>query len=76
MMTEKHSVDLTPQELDVIQSALQTQEKILSVQSRASGDGTVANRLGELKGVLNSLRRQTPKTRPQSWFSMARTLFG
>lgn len=76
MMKDKHSVDLTPQELDVIQSALQTQEKILSVQSRASGDGKVATRLGELKSVLRSLRRQSPKTRPQGWFSMARTLFG
>ena len=77
MISNKQCVDLTPQEIAVIQSALQTQEKILSVQSRANGDETVRARLGELKRVLKSLRRHSPDTtRQPSWSERARALFG
>jgi len=60
MMTDKLSVDLTPQQFAVIEAALHTQEKILSVQSLAGQDRVAANKLSELKTVLKSLRRQSP----------------
>lgn len=75
-MIEKQTLDLTPHEISVIQSALHTQEKILSVQSRASGDGTVATRLSELKGVLKTLRRHAPEQQSGGFRSFTRALFG
>lgn len=77
MMTNKHSVDLTPQEIAVIESALHTQEKILSMQSRANGDGQATSRLHELKSTLRNLRRQNRNgQKPSTLGSMARSLFG
>lgn len=79
MTSEKKSVDLTPQELNVIESALRTQEKILSVQSRAGGDDSATARLSELKQVLRTLDRQSGPVAPvqcQGWGSMARGIFG
>lgn len=79
MSTEKMSLDLTPQELTVIESALRTQEKILSVQSRAGGDSSASARLSELKQVLRTLSRQSGSdaTRQcQGWGGVARGLFG
>ena len=77
MLDETHSVDLTLQDLELIEAALQTQEKILSVQSRAGGDAA-RTRLNDLKGLMRRLRRQTPA--PQgaasaSWSQAARQLF-
>jgi len=62
----------------MIESALHTQEKILSVQSRAGQDGSAARRLDELKSVLRKLRRQSPRPHGSapSWTRMARALFG
>lgn len=77
MVTNKQSVDLTPQDIAVIESALHTQEKILAMQSRASGDVNATSRLSELKSTLRALRKQTPNgNRQSSWSAMARTLFG
>lgn len=75
MLSPKQSVDLSPQEIEVIQSALQTQEKILSVQSRAGGDGTVLNRLSELRQVLQTIRRQRSGEESSGFASVARALF-
>lgn len=77
MICNKHSVDLTPQEIAVIEAALHTQEKILSMQSRAGGDGAATVRLTELKSTLRNLRRQN-RTAPRGTglTGMARTLFG
>ncbi|MEP1200949.1 MULTISPECIES: hypothetical protein [unclassified Tateyamaria] len=77
MLDETHSVDLTLQDLELIEGALQTQEKILSVQSRAGGNAA-RTRLNDLKGLMRRLRRQTPA--PQgaesaSWSQAARQLF-
>ncbi|MEO0381433.1 MAG: hypothetical protein AAF252_14285 [Pseudomonadota bacterium] len=77
MLDETHSVDLTLQDLELIEGALQTQEKILSVQSRAGGSAA-RTRLNDLKGLMRRLRRQTPA--PQgapaaSWSQAARQLF-
>lgn len=78
MKSNTQSVDLTLQEIKLIEAALQTQEKILSVQSRAGQDTSVSGKLGDLKALLRTLRRQTPKrdTSGRQWTRMARTLFG
>jgi hypothetical protein len=79
MSNDKVSVDLTRDELAVIESALRTQEKILSVQSRADGDGTVRERLAVLQRVLRALDMKSampPQSASQGWSMMARGLFG
>jgi cystathionine beta-lyase family protein involved in aluminum resistance len=72
------SVDLTAQQIEVIEAALHTQEKILSVQNRAGADMSTRARLNELKSVLKTLRRQTPAAcaQPNHWTCKARALFG
>lgn len=77
MKKATHNVDLTPEEMQVIEAALHTQEKILSVQSRAGGDSTVGLRLSELKSVLANLQRQRgkPGAATGGWF-FGRSLFG
>lgn len=77
MLDDTHSVDLTKHDLELIEAALQTQEKILSVQSRAGGDAARA-RLNDLKGLMRRLRRQTPSAQAApapSWSQAARSLF-
>ncbi|WP_223423008.1 hypothetical protein [Tateyamaria pelophila] len=77
MTDDTHNVDLTKQDLEMIETALQTQEKILSVQSRAGG-GAERARLNDLKGLMRRLRRQTPTPHSggsQSWSQAARQLF-
>jgi len=77
MRDDTHSVDLTIQDLELIEAALQTQEKILSVQSRAGGSAA-RTRLNDLKGLMRRLRRQTPSSHggpSASWSQAARQLF-
>jgi len=77
MRDDTHSVDLTIQDLELIEAALQTQEKILSVQSRAGG-AAARTRLNDLKGLMRRLRRQTPSSHggsSASWSQAARQLF-
>ena len=72
-----HSVDLTPAELRLIEAALETQEKILSVQSRSGQDEAAAKRLLDLQAVLRTVQRQVPHTpQQQSWSDTARSWFG
>ncbi len=78
MKNMKTSVDLSQQELGVIEAALRTQEKILSVQSRANGDATARARLNELQAVLRTLDRHLDVPAPeqcQGWSGMARAFF-
>ena len=77
MRDDTHNVDLTTQDIELIEAALQTQEKILSVQSRAGGE-SARTRLNALKGLMRRLRRQTPgpQTMPgTSWGQAARQFF-
>lgn len=80
MLDERTTVDFTRQELELIEQALQTQKKILSVQNRA-GSANVSTRLNDLKGLLKRLNRKTTEVaqpRPCSsgdWTNFARTLF-
>lgn len=76
------SVELTPEEIELIQSALHTQEKILSVQSRATKDNKLSRRLNDLQGVLSKLGRQNRSAgstrcymQPTCWPHLARSLF-
>ena len=76
MLDDTYAVDLTKQDLELIEAALQTQEKILSVQSRAGGNAARA-RLNDLKGLMRRLRRQTPAPtggEAPSWSQTARSL--
>ncbi len=77
MLDDTTTVDLTRHDIEIIEQALQTQEKILSVQSRAGGD-TARVRLNDLKGLIRRLDRQMPAANAQgcnSWSQVARALF-
>lgn len=77
MPYDSKCLDLTKQDLELIETALQTQEKILSVQSRAGG-GAARAQLNDLKGLMRRLRRQTPVPHagcPKNWGQAARQLF-
>jgi hypothetical protein len=76
LLDDTHNVDLTAQDLELIEAALHTHEKILSVQSRAGG-GAARARLNALKGLMHRLRRQTPpwpEGPGQSWGHRVRAL--
>ena len=78
MVRTRHKVELTQDELEVITSALHTQEKILAVQSRAGGDPAAEARLGELRSVLDRLNGKLGAARPLprmpvlGWFGRSR----
>ncbi len=77
MMTESKSLDLTHKDLDLIEAALHTQQKILSVQSAAGGAGAKES-LTDIKHLIKRLRNQTEITGTapqQSWGDVARSLF-
>ena len=77
MTLRTHQVDLTDKELELIEVALHTQKKILSVQSRANG-GAAQAELNILKGLLRRLRRTTLPVHlssTPSWSQVARQFF-
>ena len=57
MLDQNQDIEFSDHDLEVIEEALFTQEKILSVQSRAGGNGA-KTRLSELQGLLQRMRRQ------------------
>ena len=57
MLDQNQDIEFSVHDLEVIEEALFTQEKILSVQSRAGGNGA-KTRLSELQGLLQRMRRQ------------------
>lgn len=57
MLDRSQPSEFTDHDLEMIEDALFTQEKILSVQSRAGGNAAKA-RLNELQGLLRRMRRQ------------------
>jgi len=74
MLDNVQNIELTKADLDVIESALATQEKILAVQSRAGGRQARA-RLNDLKSLMRRLRRQVPDETPapsKGWSLLAR----
>ncbi len=78
MLDNTHNLDLSAQDLKLIQDALHTREKILSVQSRAGGNAA-KRRLNEIKTLMARVGRNTAKphqTECKSWMGLTRTLFG
>lgn len=78
MLENAHNLDLSARDLKLIQDALYTQEKILSVQSRAGGNAAKM-RLNEVKELMRRVGRNTstPKaTECKSWMGLTRALFG
>ncbi len=77
MTNETHNVDLTAHDLELIEQALHTQQKILSVQSRAGGT-SAKTRLDNLKNLMGRLERQTPRPNAgavQGWNRITRAIF-
>ncbi|MCV3272971.1 hypothetical protein [Roseobacter sinensis] len=77
MLDNLHNLDLTAKDIELIESALHTQKKILTVQSQAGGSGA-HKRLTDLKHLMKRIRRSTarPETdTAQSWGQFARMLF-
>ena len=78
MLNNLHNLDLTAKDIELIEAALHTQKKILSVQSEAGGSGA-RQKLTDLKHLMKRINRSTtrqPAQQTQSWGCFARSLFG
>ena len=76
MFENGNTLDLTAKELELIEAALHTQKKILSMQSEAGGTGS-RQKLSELKHLMKRIgRSKISKSEPISWQLITRTLFG
>lgn len=56
-MMDNNTLSLSAQEIDLIEAALHTQEKILSVQSEAGGTGA-RQRLTDLKRLIKRIGQE------------------
>jgi hypothetical protein len=77
MFSDTNNLNLTRKDLELIEAALHTQQKILSVQSQAGALRAKQN-LTDIKHLIQRLNRQTetkPNAAPSSWSQMARSLF-
>ncbi|MEM9636562.1 MAG: hypothetical protein AAGA94_02875 [Pseudomonadota bacterium] len=81
MLDNSHNLDLTAKDIELIESALHTQKKILSVQSEAGGSGA-RKRLTDLKHLMKRINRSTSRrsadeaeTQRFGWGQFARSLF-
>lgn len=75
MLDDVQNIELTKTDLDLIEGALATQEKILAVQARAGGR-QARGRLNDLKGLMRRLRRQVPDdapAEPAGWARLTRS---
>ena len=76
MFDNLNRLDLTAKDIDLIESALQTQRKILAVQSEAGGTGA-AQKLNELRNLtrrIGKARRSAPRSGGFSFSQMLRAL--
>jgi hypothetical protein len=80
MIDKLHNLDVSAEELAVIEAALHTQAKILAVQANAGGKGSISQ-LNQVKRALATVSQQKPcqtgaehRCKP-SWFGMSR-VFG
>ena len=64
MFNNLHTLELTAQDIALIEAALHTQKKILSVQSQAGGTGA-HKKLVDLKQLIGRVGRAGAKTAPQ-----------
>ncbi|ABG31622.1 hypothetical protein CEP88_19790 [Roseobacter denitrificans] len=76
MFDNLNRLDLTSKDIDMIEAALHTQKKILSVQSAAGGTGA-RRKLNEIKQLMKRVGRaraaQNGNAAP-SWAQMARMM--
>ncbi len=77
MFEKQQKLDVTADELAVIQAALHTQAKILNVQASAGGNAA-RRRLNEVKRALARISQQVEGTSPtgyrrfMGWFGFSR----
>lgn len=78
MLDNLNRLDLTEKDIELIEAALQTQKKILSVQSEAGGT-RARQKLTELKQLIKRVGRARPgqeqRTAP-GFLAAARCFFG
>lgn len=77
MLDDTHSLDLSRKDLALIEAALHTQHKILSVQSQGGGAGATS-RMTEVAHLIKRVKRKTSTSSVSvspSWAQMARSLF-
>ncbi|WP_187429258.1 hypothetical protein ROLI_029350 [Roseobacter fucihabitans] len=77
MLNNLHSLDLTADDIEMIESALHTQKKILAVQSEAGGSGA-QKRLTDLQHLMKRINRNAkrkPAAQMQSWSHFFRMFF-
>jgi hypothetical protein len=78
MLDDCNRLDLSERDLALIENALQTQAKILSLQSQAGGAGA-RQQLTELSRLKKRIGRVRPVMKRVSWWSpshLLRGLFG
>lgn len=77
MFDTQQKLEISPEELSIIEAALHTQSKILNVQASAGGQAAQV-RLNDVKRVLavvaqHSVRPKTAARKPATgWFGMSR----
>ncbi|MEM6886846.1 MAG: hypothetical protein AAF636_01765 [Pseudomonadota bacterium] len=77
MFDDLNKLELSSKDIELIESALHTQKKILSVQSEAGGAGA-RRKLSDLKHLLKRVNRASRRENDDSgsgWSHLARTLF-
>ena len=80
MSDEKQKLEISQEELTLIEAALHTQAKILGVQASAGGSKALA-RLNDVKRALTTITQQKPAAKVEKnrkagvFFSMSR-MFG
>lgn len=78
MLDTANKLDLTAKDLELIEAALQTQKKILSMQSEAGRTGA-RQKLSELKSLIGRIgKSKQPDNSSEclSWSLIARSIFG
>ena len=75
MFDTPQKLEISPRDIELIESALETQSKILRVQAGAGGAGAT-ERLNEVKRVLATVSAQRVSDRPRctgrSWTGLMR----
>lgn len=64
MLDESNRLELTSKDLELIEAALHTQKKILSVQSKAGGTGA-RQRLSDIKDLMARVSRVNRSETPE-----------
>lgn len=73
MLDSPHRLELSAKDMDLLESALQTQQKILSVQSQAGGSGAV-HKLADLQRLMKRVGRARAARSNGSRFSLLQVL--